>query len=632
MSVQPSGNRRSRVSRGGNGEGNTSKKTQGPRRKNPTNSNTSELVTDESLDDSEVCIICANKLIYAALSPCIHTVCHVCAFRQRALYEKKACLVCRTECDRMIITEQIDKTFNDFSDASSFECHDPKYNIDFTSSYAYKDTLGLLDFSCKVCNETFPSFKTLSEHVKNEHHKYFCLICSHNRKAFVSELKLYNFKQLQKHQGEGDEQGFFGHPECKHCRGKRFYSEDELNIHIRDHHERCHICDQNNPKTADYYKNYDSLFQHFRVDHYVCNFPICLEKKFVVFREELDLTAHMLKEHGGIASGSKVIIGATGRQYQSQLSTFSGIGETSLSANRSNNSKGFDDADSFDTKKKRLEERAKHYLNYNNTSIKAFQKLNANFRSKNISAKELLKNYEELFTKQTPEEINLLIYEMAELFPEHSQERKSLSSISEELVVNNSKERFPMLNGSGSSSTASIHSWTGNGIRKSSPNNNELFPALAKPKKASGSPSLNQPIRYSKVVRKIGSPSPSSSSSSTPVNFKPTYLNKNTSPSVDSLPVLGGGSKGNSSTSLSNDNGILQPKPTTSSSSSTILSNSKFPSLEKKSNKKPIPRVNPVITPTSWGPSSNTIRESKPAKELDFGIQIIAKKKKNGNR
>ena len=631
--MQPSGNRRSRVSRGGNGEGNTSKKSQGSRRKNTTNSNTPEVVTDESLDDSEVCIICANKLIYAALLPCIHTVCHVCVFRQRALYEKKACLVCRTECDRMIITEQIDKTFNDFSDSSSFESHDPKYNIDFTSSYAYKDTLGLLDYNCKMCNETFPLFKTLSEHVKNEHHKYFCLICSNNRKAFVSELKLYNFKQLQKHQGEGDEQGFFGHPECKHCRGKRFYSEDELNIHIRDHHERCHICDQNNPKTADYYKNYDSLFQHFRVDHYVCNFPICLEKKFVVFREELDLTAHMLKEHGGIASGSKVIIGATGRQYQSQLSTFSGIGETSLSANRSNNSKGFDDADSFDTKKKRLEERAKHYLNYNNTSIKAFQKLNANFRSKNISAKELLKNYEELFTKQTPEEINLLIYEMAELFPEHSQERKSLSSISEELVVNNSKERFPMLNGSGLSSTASIHSWTGNGIRKLLPNNNELFPALAKPKKTLVSPSLNQPIRYSKVVRKIGLPSPSSSSSnSTPANYKPTYLNKNPPPLIDTLPVLGGGSRGNSSTSLNNDNGIVQPKPTSSTSSSSILSNSKFPSLEKKLNKKPIPRVNPVVTPTSWGPSSNTIRDLKPAEELDFGIQIIAKKKKNGNR
>lgn len=619
--------KKSRVSRGGSGG---SRKSQGSRR--GLNADNKPSTQEDTSDEADVCIICANKVGYSAIGPCNHPVCHRCGFRQRALYEKDACLVCRSDIDRLIITEQIGKNYNDFP-ASSIHAHDPKYNIDFTAGYAKADTLGLLDIKCKICNnkEIFGSFKLLSEHVKNEHHKYFCLICANNKKSFIPELKLYNFKQLQKHQGEGDEPGFFGHPECKHCRGRRFYSEDELNIHIRDNHERCHICDQNNPKTADYYKNYDSLFQHFRKDHYVCNFPICLEKKFVVFREDLDLTAHMLKEHGGLASGSKVVIGATGRQYQSQLSTFSGLGQSSLSVNNNHND---EEIDTFDTKKKRLDERAKHYLHSDASKIRDFQKLNAQFRSKNITARELLKNYQELFTDKSPEDINLLVYEMSELFPENSQERKALANISEELVVSSSRERFPMLNGASGSSTASIHSWGMRKLQLLLPS--ELFPALIKPpkQKTNQLASTKQPIRYTKVLKKSGgSSSPVVSTSQAPINYKPTYLNsRNSSPTIDSLPMLGNSSSSSlssSSSSSSSPKVIIQPKPTPSSSSSLL--NSKFPTLEKKLAKKPIPRVNPVVVPTSWGPGTNgSSSKQNSSNDLDFGVPLVIKKKKNG--
>lgn len=626
------GTRKSRVSRGGapRGDLRSGRGSHGNRR---NNSKTNLNETDEGLEDEDMCIICANRINYAALLPCNHTVCHVCAFRQRALYEKKACLVCRTDCERMIITERIKSNYTDFS-AKDFETHDEKYDIDFTTLYASNDTLGLLEYKCKVCNEVEPLFKLLSEHVKNEHHKYFCLICVNNRKAFISELKLYSFKQLQKHQAEGDEHGFLGHPECKHCRGKRFYSEDELNIHIRDNHERCHICDQLNPKTADYYKNYDTLFQHFRQDHYVCNVASCLEKKFVVFREELDLTAHMLKEHGGISSGNKVIIGATGRQYQSQLSTFSGFGEASLSAggrnnNNSNRQNYTDDVDSYDTKTKRLEERAKHYLNYNTGDIKKFHKLNANFRSKNITARELLQAYQDLFSTKGNEDINLLLYEMSELFPELSSERMSLALLCSELLTTASREQFPALNGTSLTSTASVHSWgAGSGSRKAG-GGAELFPALSKPKAPPKKlVSTNQPIRYSKVVRKVGSNQFSSvkiSTTQAPSNFKPSYLdNVKKTPSVDSLPILGGSN--NSSVGSSRSSSPLTVSPVVKkSSNNAALSQSKFPTLEKKLTKKPIPRVNPVILPTTWG--APLAKKEIPSNNLDFGIPIVEKKK-----
>ena len=43
----------------------------------------------------------------------------------------------------------------------------------------------------------------------------------------------------------------------------------------------------------------------------------------MVFRDDLDLTAHMLKEHGGITgSNNRVIIGSNSHHHFSQLSTF----------------------------------------------------------------------------------------------------------------------------------------------------------------------------------------------------------------------------------------------------------------------------------------------------------------------
>ena len=42
----------------------------------------------EEIPEDEQCIICAERIKYAALTPCNHTTCHKCTFRQRSLYEK----------------------------------------------------------------------------------------------------------------------------------------------------------------------------------------------------------------------------------------------------------------------------------------------------------------------------------------------------------------------------------------------------------------------------------------------------------------------------------------------------------------------------------------------------------------
>jgi hypothetical protein len=594
-------------------------------KKNPRNPDGTESKDEEELNEDEQCIICANKIHYASIPPCNHTTCHMCTFRHRALYGKTLCLVCRSDNERVIFSEQIEKVYTDFGANDIVKSH-LKYNIDFTAEYVYNDTLGLLDYKCYVsgCHETFLGFKALSEHVKAEHNKFYCLICSKNKKAFLCELTLYTYKQLQRHQSEGDEEGFDGHPECKHCRGLRFYSEDELNIHIRDKHERCHICDQVTPKTADYYKNYDDLYTHFRMDHYVCTVPSCLDKKFIVFREDLELTSHMLKEHGGLTgSNGKVIVGSSNNQFQSLLSTFNGsVGAPSTTGqsrrrNRNNNDSN-EEVDSYDTKKMRLEERAKHYLHYNTSSINEFLKINTAYKSGNITAKDVLKEYQTLFDKRDKSELSMLIYELSEIFPKNSEQHKNLKSISNELHIASEAEQYPVLGGySSPSSTASIHSW-GNSNRKVGADN---FPTLSKPKKATSSQvNANQPIRYTKVLKKAGNKtSPLTINQGADPNYKPNYLSnlKDKNSSASSLPSLG-----QSRSHLPNP---MLARSNANSASTLSLSESKFPALEKKSTKKVFPRVKLVnVDSTQWGTSSTP---QSPESEDVFEELITDKRK-----
>ena len=120
--------KRSRVSRGG--KQNTAFRGSGgaePRKGYKKNSNFDEnspsITTTtttikqqiEEIPEDEQCIICAERIKYAALTPCNHTTCHKCTFRQRSLYERNTCLICRSENDKIIITELIDKDYDEIS-------------------------------------------------------------------------------------------------------------------------------------------------------------------------------------------------------------------------------------------------------------------------------------------------------------------------------------------------------------------------------------------------------------------------------------------------------------------------------------------------------------------------------------
>lgn len=560
----------------------------------------------KSAPSEHVCIICAEPIIYSAVSPCNNVTCHKCCLRQRALYDKKTCLVCRTDHDDVIFTDKTtvdDSRYDDFVGPSRRFANE-KYAVHFTSEKVHAEVLSLLLIECPECHEQFTLLNGLLRHAKDTHTKNYCDICSTHKKAFVGELTMYTQKQLQRHLNDGDSDGFTGHPRCKFCRNKRFYSDDELSIHIREHHERCHMCDQDIPMFREYFRDYNDLYNHFRNVHYVCGVPLCVEKRFVVFREDLDLTAHMLKEHGGLTGlNGRVVVGATSQLFRSQLSTFLAPAPTNQ-------------GDTIDTKRLRFEERARHYLNYDTGKLSQFSNINKQLRSKRISAQDLVDQYSELFSANSQEEISLLVYELAELFPENSPQKQQLETVynAMSLPVLGRESSFPVLGNNQSLSISNL-SW---GTRTKGKSQQDLFPTLAKPKRTTAPVVKNAPIKYTVVKVPVQQTKPAVNVNTFKNNsYRPTYLDQPVATrSLDSLPTLG------SSRSSPSSSATLSRAQLPVTRISPNLNN--FPTLEKKSTKKVIPRVKPIVDTTgSWGPN---LTPAAPKDEDLFGLPIVNKK------
>ncbi|KAG0670718.1 hypothetical protein C6P40_004120 [Pichia californica] len=609
---------------------------------------------DHNLDgvdeNEEICLICAENIKIVSLSPCNHKVCHMCSFRNVALYKKNQCLVCRTEVPHFIFTENLvfDK-FDEISENQLIKQFKGDHNIRFTSEYAKDETLKLLEYTCpiKSCSfhgRKFSNFKEVNNHVKDVHDKYYCELCAKFKKAFISELKLYGRKQLHNHQSKGDSIGFKGHPECKFCTNKRFYSDDELYVHMRDHHERCHICQQIDPNNPQYFRNYDHLAQHFKSAHYICTIPSCLEQKFVVFQDEFDLQTHMAKDHPSLCGGGNILLSTN--TFNTQLYTVPNNKKKSKSQTTNSNQ------DNYELKKKRLEERARHYLNYSQRDFDTFLAANIEYSCGSMSAQEIVNKYHEIFKKSKDVDYDLLIYELSGLFPAKSDLRKDLEAINKpQLEVREMKEKFPSLPGT----TNSMHQsfWNGNENHRSSSklnlsnsrsmnssnmpalpvDNSPLFPSLPK------TSSWSEPV---KVINKSSSNLKTRGiSSNTPINgfaipgYNPistsskskaknpwnstksvSSVNPNVS-STNAFPAL-------PSISSSSSNKITIAKPTPKQVISQPVDTSLFPSLPNEPKKKVIPRVNPVSNSAGvWGSSSKGNNGNNSSASDAFDLDIL---------
>ncbi|ANZ76349.1 BA75_04137T0 [Komagataella pastoris] len=507
--------------------------------RNTTQGHQSKEDATESEEKRTTCIICANPIVYGSITTCNHLTCNMCSIRQRALYKKNQCLVCRSENDSVIVTAdyQLKPIFDDYK-PQVFVPNDNKFGMKFTSEEAASATLDLLKLTCPLnsCKERkeYASFKKLNQHCREAHDRQFCLICANFKHAFPSELKLYTQKKLQTHQVVGDEIGFKGHPVCMVCPNKHFYSDDELYAHLREKHEKCHVCNELDPTNPQYFRDYDQLFNHFNEVHFPCNVQECLDQKFVVFKDEFDLQAHMISEHPmlvgnrktlnlfGNSNSKSVTTPHNNNRFRSQLSTLP------------------TQATAHDVKRTRLEERARHYIHYDSAKFDEFITVNEAYDAGHLTAQNLLSRYNELFKFQKPEEINLLIYDLSELYPKNSSKAIDLVQLNaahdRETEFN---QKYPSLN---NTDLFTPHGWG------------------------------NNPIRANKkgVLSEQRFPKPVKSTLSTPTAF----------PSIQSARAK------------------QKPKPKTFG-----LDPEKFPALPQNTTKK-YPRVRPVENgPGQWGSS-----------------------------
>ncbi|ORX72001.1 hypothetical protein DL89DRAFT_321142 [Linderina pennispora] len=249
--------------------------------------------SEDDDDDEDVCFICADPVEFYAVGECDHRTCYLCNLRLRALFKSKACPYCKTDSEQL--------------STHSFPYHDEKLSIKFDSKDAYDKAMYALQFNCpqRRCHYVDQTgWQGLKDHARQQHSLMFCDLCLKNKMSFAHEHKLFTKSQLRTHNSRGDNSGFPGHPMCEFCRTS-FYDNDQLFDHCRKKHEQCFICVQSGAGRQVYFKNYQTLEDHFNTDHFPCRQQTCIDRKFVVFGNELDLQAHELETHGSRIVGQR---------------------------------------------------------------------------------------------------------------------------------------------------------------------------------------------------------------------------------------------------------------------------------------------------------------------------------------
>ncbi|TYZ59242.1 hypothetical protein PybrP1_007883 [[Pythium] brassicae (nom. inval.)] len=284
----------------------------------------------ERLESVPTCVLCCHEIDnvsrFDTVGTCGHTgCCSICALRMRQLLGSASCVICKTELPRVICVEHADERFDSFQDWGDDNIG-PTHVFDEASGMFFlkRDAPSLhklRDPVCPRCGKNFASLAALKTHLMDVHQLQFCAICLEHKKAFLAEHELFSKEQLKRHNTKGTPaQGFSGHPRCDFC-FSRHYSTAELYDHLHKTHFECDICLHALQIQNRYYKNYPDLENHFRADHFLCEEPVCLMKKFVVFRSHLDLHAHLAKEHPHIKASRKLDVHFTIRRATHDDST-----------------------------------------------------------------------------------------------------------------------------------------------------------------------------------------------------------------------------------------------------------------------------------------------------------------------
>ncbi|XP_055374209.1 E3 ubiquitin-protein ligase ZNF598 [Condylostylus longicornis] len=248
-------------------------------------------------NQADICVVCFKGVDIYSIGECDHPVCYECSTRMRVLCQQNECPICRKSLSKVIFTHKKQK-YRELEASNRSEHYNKKYKIAFENSKIQNAFYTLLDHPCPICKcSPFHHFDALKDHVRKEHERFYCDICTEHLKIFTFERKCYNRHDLAMHRRKGDidNTSHRGHPLCQYCEC-RFLDRDELFRHMRKEHLFCHFCDADG--SNEFYADYESLREHFRNEHYLCEEGDCSRELYTgVFRSDIDLKAHFASVH-----------------------------------------------------------------------------------------------------------------------------------------------------------------------------------------------------------------------------------------------------------------------------------------------------------------------------------------------
>ena len=231
----------------------------------------------------------------------------------RALQRNFQCPTCKSVLDTVVCSAKSDVTYASFSiwgeSAGPDHTLDHKSQMFFPRDYFRHKVETLWACKCKICGQVKRDIKGLRAHVHGDHNLQMCQLCLDNRQSFPGEHLYYSSGDYETHLRCGGDDGSEGHPFCEFCR-KRFYDKSALFVHLSKDHYGCHICIRQGIQYT-YYKDYGALGDHFRTAHFVCEDPICLAKRFVVFPNSIDLASRTMQNHPStqVSPSRRVMLG-----------------------------------------------------------------------------------------------------------------------------------------------------------------------------------------------------------------------------------------------------------------------------------------------------------------------------------
>jgi hypothetical protein len=252
------------------------------------------------------CVVCSKDSELVAVGSCDHRrVCSYCAMKSRLHYDYKKCPICLKILDLIFICEFTDKTpfvnlvkkKDEFYEDEEFD----KCQIYYTTIEGKEEALQLRGFNCPLrsCKaETFENMSSLSEHLNKVHKRYYCPYCLKENKLFLSQMSIYNQKNLEDHikYGEYEKNVVISppHPSCPFD-STTFFNDEKMFTHMNTFHFICQLC--RDKKNIIFYPELKNLLQHYKDNHYCCPFEECLADVYVVFNKEEELLSHLITKH-----------------------------------------------------------------------------------------------------------------------------------------------------------------------------------------------------------------------------------------------------------------------------------------------------------------------------------------------